>query len=572
MYNWNHGNTNIDSEEMNMSTPLHGVSVPRWQRKQQQQQQQQQLQLPSQLISAQQTPSINNKTFSTTPTNSILKMSDSITCATTPLSPLSSSSSSSSSASSSGPSDRFIPSRTAMNMEHSYFNLTSGAEKNGASSSSSAGSDPGSSGAGPSSSGSGASGNSANENEYENSLAERVLDSPASLVLSFKTKPAPPKQTSSTMNDNLRAIYSQNKTLLQASNRLVPRGPCSTGGPGAAAGSSGRVLPQAPSKMLDAPDLVDDYYLNLLDWSSQNILAVALAQSVYLWNAETGGISELCRVEESDNYITSVSWTQDGAYLGVGTNSAEVRLYDIVASRQVRSMGGHQARVGALAWNEFLLSSGSRDTQIFHHDVRVQNHHVATLSHHQQEVCGLKWSLDGRQLASGGNDNLLLVWDRDQVMAPRHELTQHRAAVKAVAWCPWQSNLLATGGGTNDRTLRFWNTSTGACLNVLETQSQVCSIVWSRHERELVTSHGFSQNQLTLWKYPSLVKMGEFTGHTSRVLHMALSPDGSTVVSAAGDETLRFWSLFPTPEQREKKIQVMKNSSNGALNSGIRIR
>lgn len=41
-----------------------------------------------------------------------------------------------------------------------------------------------------------------------------------------------------------------------------------------------------------------------------------------------------------------------------------------------------------------------------------------------------------------------------------------------------------------------------------------------------------------------MVKVKEFTGHTSRVLHMAQSPDGMTTVSAAPDETLRFWNIF----------------------------
>ena len=41
-----------------------------------------------------------------------------------------------------------------------------------------------------------------------------------------------------------------------------------------------------------------------------------------------------------------------------------------------------------------------------------------------------------------------------------------------------------------------------------------------------------------------MTKLGELTGHSSRVLHMATSPDGTTVVSAAGDETLRFWRIF----------------------------
>ena len=40
----------------------------------------------------------------------------------------------------------------------------------------------------------------------------------------------------------------------------------------------------------------------------------------------------------------------------------------------------------------------------------------------------------------------------------------------------------------------------------------MCSILWNPHDKELVTSHGYSQNQLTVWKYPSLVKMAELTG------------------------------------------------------------
>ena len=78
---------------------------------------------------------------------------------------------------------------------------------------------------------------------------------------------------------------------------------------------------------------------------------------------------------------------------------------------------------------------------------------------------------------------------------------------------------------------------------------QVCALQWSIHEKELVSSHGFSHNQLILWKVPSMVKVAELTGHTSRVLHMAQSPDGTTVVSAAADETLRFWKILGADAQ-----------------------
>ncbi|XP_058733318.1 cell division cycle 20.1, cofactor of APC complex-like [Vicia villosa] len=128
-----------------------------------------------------------------------------------------------------------------------------------------------------------------------------------------------------------------------------------------------------------------------------------------------------------------------------------------------------------------------------------------------------------------------------------HKFEEHGAAVKALAWCPYQANLLASGGGDGDQCIKMWNTQTGARLKSIDTGSQVCSLLWNKNERELLSSHGFPRNQLILWKYPSMEKMAELNGHTSRVLYMTQSPDGCTVASAAADETLRFWSVFKGP-------------------------
>jgi cell division cycle 20, cofactor of APC complex len=340
-----------------------------------------------------------------------------------------------------------------------------------------------------------------------------------------------------------------------------------------------RKISTAPTRILDAPDLVDDYYLNLISWGPDNILAVALAHCVYLWNAATGAIQHLTTVEGSDDYVTSVSWcTMPGhsKYIAIGTNSNTVQLWDAEAMRKVRTLYGHSGRVSSIAWNQHWLTSGGRDSLILQHDVRSANHLVSTYRGHDQEVCGLKWNDDGSTLASGGNENYLCIWDsaisasrRNRrhsssapiaEMAPRLLLTQHRAAVKALDWCPFHRGLLATGGGTADRTIKFWNSQSGALLNSFDTGSQVCSIVWSKHQRELVSSHGFSENQLILWKYGTgvnITKVQEFKGHTSRVLSLAASPDGSTVVSAAGDETLRFWNIFGPPSSRSQRNSTM---------------
>lgn len=55
-----------------------------------------------------------------------------------------------------------------------------------------------------------------------------------------------------------------------------------------------RKIASQPFKVLDAPALQDDFYLNLLDWSSANVLAVGLANCVYLWSAHTSEVTKLC--------------------------------------------------------------------------------------------------------------------------------------------------------------------------------------------------------------------------------------------------------------------------------------
>jgi cell division cycle 20, cofactor of APC complex len=352
-----------------------------------------------------------------------------------------------------------------------------------------------------------------------------------------------------------------------------------------------RKVPSAPVRVLDAPDIVDDYYLNLINWSRDNILAVALARSVYLWNAASGEIHHLLSLDQDPNdYVTSVNWcTQPGMsqYIAVGTNSHAVHVYDGHELQRVNTLSGHTGRVSALSWNQQSLSSGGRDSVILNHDIRAAQHTTTRYVAHEQEICGLKWNDDSTTLASGGNENFLCLWDaamsgrRDTAAgrrrssglqaneyAPRLVLDEHRAAVKALDWCPFHRGLLASGGGTIDRTIKFWNTTSGTCLNSTDTGSQVCSIVWSRtHHRELVSSHGYSENQLIVWKYPTMMKVKELKGHTARVLHMDLSPDATTVVSAAADETLRFWNIFGSDSTTISGASSTKKNANQTSNT-----
>jgi len=127
-----------------------------------------------------------------------------------------------------------------------------------------------------------------------------------------------------------------------------------------------------------------------------------------------------------------------------------------------------------------MLFTGSKDTRILAQDYRSRMEVVMEFQGHRGEVCGLKHDACG--LASGSNDNLAFIWDLSKGTA-RYKLEGHKAAVKALAWCPWQRNLLATGGGTSDQSMKFWNIESGKLINSVDVKSQVCSLIWNKHDK-----------------------------------------------------------------------------------------
>ncbi|KAJ7632307.1 WD40-repeat-containing domain protein [Roridomyces roridus] len=344
--------------------------------------------------------------------------------------------------------------------------------------------------------------------------------------------------------------------------------------PGAIATSTGsttnktRKIATQPERVLDAPGLVDDFYLNLLSWSSLNCVAVALEASTYIWKADTGAVVQMGEAP-AGTYVGSVSFSNDGAFLGIGLGNGDVELWD-----------GH---VPVLSWWQHLLSSGCEDGSVWHHDVRVPRHKVMEMLGHSGGVCGLEWRKDGELIASGGNDNVVNIWDArvgdsgppvggDGVATGHAKWTKrnHTAAVKALAWSPWQLNLLASGGGTNDATINVWNSTTGARLHTVTTPSQITSLHFAPHRKELLTTHGYPTNAIGVWTYPGLERVAEIRdAHDSRVLFSAVSPGGDMVVTGAGDESLKFWRIWDLPSGEGKKGKANGGRENSVTRSGV---
>ncbi|XP_045892000.1 cell division cycle protein 20 homolog B-like isoform X1 [Micropterus dolomieu] len=314
-------------------------------------------------------------------------------------------------------------------------------------------------------------------------------------------------------------------------------------------------LPGKPLMKLAAPSLLNDYYTNLLDCSCNGMIALALGSSVYIWNSESrapvgylspspqpGGL--YCQTSS----VSCLCWSRDGRALCIGTRWGEIQLWDVDHEKNVRCLPSHLSAVRALSWKQQLLSSGCVLGHIHHLDTRVPTLLVGAAVH-EEGICSLQWSPGDDWLASGSTGGHLCIWDSD-VAGPtkaRQPITTMKqpSTVKAMAWCPWQRKMIATGGGWKDGELRIWNTEPGTCVTSADTNSQICSLRWAKERRYLVTGHGLPHHQVTCWtwEFPSLSPIYQLTGHSHRILHLALNPDSTQIFSAGADQCLHIWDM-----------------------------
>ena len=204
---------------------------------------------------------------------------------------------------------------------------------------------------------------------------------------------------------------------------------------------------------------------------------------------------------------------------------------------------------------------------------------LARMTIHTQQICGLAWAPDGELFASGGNDNNCFLFETKKMLrqnnssgnaaatldmregpggesiytvsnraspvlqlphtASRHKWTLN-AAVKAMAFCPWQTGLIAIGGGSNDRCIHFYHTRSGTCLATIDCAAQVTSLVWSQTRREIAATFGFTQPEhpyrVAVFAWPSCEQVVAVPWWDENRALCAVAYPGSPSSGAPADE------------------------------------
>ncbi len=312
-------------------------------------------------------------------------------------------------------------------------------------------------------------------------------------------------------------------------------------------------IPKISYKVLDAPNLRDDFYLQLIDWSKQNLLAVGLDNKLYTWNAKLSKVSFIAELSKEGSYYSSLSFNNDGKNLISCSNYGNIFIRNIENEKNEKAFTdfslGRICNISPMNLNPNIFSFGSRDLAIKTIDLRSKLNPILQYFGHNKEICGMKWSADDKKLASGGDDNKLFIWDIRKE-EPEYKFNSHTSAIKALDWSTFKFGYLLSGGGMQDMTLKLWNINNMTLVDSIDTSSQVCNIAFSKISHEFVTTHGYKNNYIYVWDSKNMNIKAKLKGHKKRVVYMALSPDSRKIVTGAGDETIRLWETFGYENQR----------------------
>ena len=163
---------------------------------------------------------------------------------------------------------------------------------------------------------------------------------------------------------------------------------------------------------------------------------------------------------------------------------------------------------------------------------------------------GVAFSPDSKMLMAGLRDNIAVLWDLEKNKQLR-TFEGHTAIVQDVAISPNGEKALTA---SNDGTARLWTINGALITEVRHHSDRVTSVAFHPQEDGVFLT-GSLDNSFALWKLDSLQR--EFLGHTSDVNEVAFSADGSMILSASADRSVRLW----LPDGTEKESFVWHDDS-----------
>ena len=154
-------------------------------------------------------------------------------------------------------------------------------------------------------------------------------------------------------------------------------------------------------------------------------------------------------------------------------------------------------------------------------------------------VYTVAFSPDGQLLASGGDNNAVILWNVADG-SEREVFTEHGKSVMSVAFSS-DGQLLASA--SLDGFVRLWPVFSERKRTSLKHSGWVESVAFSPNGKTLASGGGDDEGFVTLWDVLHNRRINTLSGHRGIVESVAFSPDGQLLASASRDKTIKLWDI-----------------------------
>jgi WD40 repeat protein len=217
----------------------------------------------------------------------------------------------------------------------------------------------------------------------------------------------------------------------------------------------------------------------------------------------------------NEKLTTAVAFSPDGTQVASAGDRAvtnfdgdanhAILIWDVNAVSQVQALMDSQSTVNALAFSPdgTMLASASGDDQSTDYGVRLWNladgSVIDVMQEHLAPVKAVAFSPDGSLLASLDTTGVVILWEMNQ-LDTYSTLVSPGLVGESLAFSPDGSLLAVGGGNSNDASIRLWDVDAGEEVGIL-------------------------------------------SGHTDTVGALTFNADGTLLISASADRSLRFWGI-----------------------------